>query len=129
MGNLDFKADIVQDEKTLKVTSEGRGTTYKKILCAAFDLAVLKAYSNFSFFRFVYHDGMLEGLDNRKKVNFLILVKNYCDASDLQYILTVIDADLPRDESDIKIPFEQGEVIRELNDAGQEGRLFNLRKF
>jgi len=128
-GNLDFSADIVHDEKTLEVTSEGRGTTYKKLLCAAFDLAVLKNYSKSSFFRFVYHDGILEGLDNRKKNNFLKLVREYCDSYGLQYILTVITADLPRDENDKIIEFKKEEIIRELNDEGQEGRLFNLPKF
>ena len=128
-GNLEFSADIVHDEKTMEVTSEGKGTTYKKLLCAAFDLAVLKNYSKSSFFRFVYHDGILEGLDNRKKNNFLRLVRQYCDSYGLQYILTVITADLPRDENDKVIEFKKEEIIRELNDEGQEGRLFNLPKF
>ena len=128
-GNLEFSAYIVHDEKTMEVTSEGRGTTYKKLLCAAFDLAVLKNYSKISFFRFVYHDGILEGLDNRKKNNFLRLAHQYCDSYGLQYILTVITADLPRDENDKVIEFKKEEIIRELNDEGQEGRLFNLPKF
>jgi uncharacterized protein YydD (DUF2326 family) len=128
-GNLDFSADIVHDEKTMAVTSEGKGTTYKKLLCAAFDLAVLKNYAKQSFFRFVYHDGILEGLDNRKKNNFLKLVREYCDSYGLQYILTVITADLPRDENDKVIEFTKEEIIRELNDEGQTGTLFNLPKF
>jgi len=128
-GNLDFRADIVQDEKTMVVTSEGRGASYKKLLCAAFDLAVLRNYSNLSFFRFVYHDGILEGLDNRKKNNFLKLVRDYCESYGLQYILTVITADLPRDENDKIVEFKKEEIIRELSDEGQEGRLFNLPKF
>jgi uncharacterized protein YydD (DUF2326 family) len=129
LGNLEFSADIVHDEKTMEVTSEGRGTTYKKLLCAAFDLAVLNNYSKRSFFRFVYHDGILEGLDNRKKNNFLKLVREYCDSYGLQYILTVITADLPRDENDKVIEFKKEEIVRELDDEGQTGRLFNLPKF
>lgn len=128
-GNLDFSADIVHDEKTMEITSESKGTTYKKLLCAAFDLAVLKNYSQSSFFRFVYHDGILEGLDNRKKNNFLRLVRDYCNSYGLQYILTVITADLPRDENDKVLEFKKEEIIRELSDEGQEGRLFNLEKF
>jgi len=128
-GNLVFSADIVHDEKTMEITSEGKGTTYKKLLCAAFDLAVLKNYAQNSFFRFVYHDGILEGLDNRKKNNFLKIVRTYCDSCGLQYILTVINADLPRDENDKVIEFKKEEIIRELSDEGQEGRLFNLPKF
>ncbi len=129
VGNIEFSADIVHDEKTMEVTSEGRGTTYKKLLCAAFDLAVLKNYADRSFFRFVYHDGILEGLDNRKKNNFLKLVRGFCESYGLQYILTVITADLPRDENDRAIEFKKEDIIRELNDEGQQGRLFNLPKF
>jgi uncharacterized protein YydD (DUF2326 family) len=128
-GNLDFSADIVHDEKTMEKTSESKGTTYKKLLCAAFDLAVLKNYSQKSFFKFAYHDGILEGLDNRKKNNFLKLVHDYCSLYGLQYILTVITADLPRDEEDKAVEFKKEEIIRELSDEGQEGRLFNLPKF
>ena len=40
-------------------TSEGKGTSYKKMLCAAFDMAVLETYADKSFYRFVYHDGIL----------------------------------------------------------------------
>lgn len=128
-GNIEFNADIIEDEKNMKPTSEGRGTTYKKLLCAAFDLAVLKNYSKASFFRFVYHDGILEGLDNRKKNNFLKLVKEYCQDYGLQYTLTVITADLPRDAEDKIIDFKKEEIVRELHDEGQEGRLFNMAKF
>jgi uncharacterized protein YydD (DUF2326 family) len=71
-GNIEFHADV-QDPERMEVTAEGFGTTYKKFLCMAFDLAVLITYSSRSFYRFVYHDGALEGLDDRKKVNFLNL--------------------------------------------------------
>jgi uncharacterized protein YydD (DUF2326 family) len=128
-GNMEFKAEIVKDETSLKATNEGEGTTYKKFLCAAFDIAVLKVYAPKSFFKFVYHDGMLEGLDNRKKICFLDLVRDYCNNYGLQYILTVIDADLPRDENDKKIQFTKEEIIRELSDEGQKGRLFNMPIF
>ena len=69
---------MIQDEKSLHATSEGKGTSYKKLLCAAFDIAVLKSFATESFYRFVYHDGILEGLDNRKKVQFLKVVRASC---------------------------------------------------
>jgi uncharacterized protein YydD (DUF2326 family) len=40
-------------------------------ICALFDLALLKVYESAPFFHFVYHDGVLEGLDDRKKIAFL----------------------------------------------------------
>jgi len=128
-GNLEFKTDIVKDEKNMTATSQSEGTTYKKILCAAFDLSVLICYNKNSFYRFVYHDGILEGLDNRKKNNYLKLVRSCCHDYDIQYILTVIDADLPRDDNDAKILFHENEVIRELTDEGKNGRLFSMNKF
>jgi uncharacterized protein YydD (DUF2326 family) len=128
-GNLEFEANIIKDEKTLIATSEGKGTSYRKLLCAAFDLAVLKGHYKESFFKFVYHDGVLEGLDNRKKNNYIALVKRFCDEYGLQYILTAIEADLPRDENDAKILFSTEETIRVLSDEGQGGRLFNLPRF
>ena len=128
-GNIEFEAHIVTDEKNGLITSQGKGTSYKKFLCAAFDLAVLKIYHNKSFYRFVYHDGMLEGLDDRKKNKFLALVKQFCTDYGLQYILTVIQSDLPRDTDDKSIPFKTEEVIRELNDEGDSGRLFNMPPF
>ena len=128
LGNLEFNADIVKDEKTLETTSEGEGTSWKKILCVAFDLAVLRAYCDKEFFRFVYHDGVLEGLDNRKKKNFIEIVKDYSTKYNIQYILTAISDDLPR-ESDKKIEFVDDEVICRLDDSGDGGRLFKIPKF
>src|SRR5262249_1982123 len=41
-GNLDFNAQLIRDEESLSATSEGKGTSYRKMLCAAFDMAVLE---------------------------------------------------------------------------------------
>lgn len=57
------------------------------------------------------------------------LVREYCDSYGLQYILTVITADVPRDINDRVIEFTKEEIVRELNDEGQTGTLFNLPKF
>jgi len=122
-GNIEFQADI-QNAENMEITSEGYGTTYKKMLCMAFDLAVLATYRKKSFYRFVYHDGALEGLDNRKKVKFLQMVKLLCQEYDLQYIMTLIDSDIPRDEQDKPIPFSDSEIILRLNDRDDSGRLF-----
>lgn len=128
-GNLDFKIKTLDKEDLDKETSEAKGTSYKKLLCAAFDLTILSVYSERSYYRFVYHDGIFEGLDNRKKVNLLELIRSVCSRDGLQYILTVIDADLPRDEKDQKLLFSQVEIVRELHDQGEEGRLFRMPAF
>lgn len=129
-GNIDFIADFykVQGER-IEPTSESEGFTHKKLLCAAFDLAILIEYSNRSYFRFVYHDGMLEAVDPRKKIIYLNLVKEYCKSQNIQYILTAIDSDLPRDENDKLIYFDENEIICKLSDEGNKGRLFKMDLF
>lgn len=126
-GNLEFSASIVKG--TMEETSEGKGFSYKKILCEIFDLAILKCYSNKDFFRFVYQDGALESLDDRKKLNLLELAEGYCNDYGLQYILTLIEDDLPRDREGKKYTFPEDEIIRELDDTGQHGRLFDMEEF
>ncbi|MCP4545408.1 MAG: DUF2326 domain-containing protein [bacterium] len=127
-GNLEFAAGI-QEPDSMNLTSEDKGTSYRKLLCAAFDMALLLAYENESFYRFVYHDGVLEALDNRKKRAFLEVIRDLCDRHGMQYILTLIDADIPRDENDQRIPFLEGEIIRELFEGSDEGRLFRMPSF
>lgn len=128
-GNIEFEANFVADESSVESTGEGRGTTYRKMLCAAFDIAVLRSYARDSFFRFVYHDGVFESLDERKKVNLLNEIQRVCRLQGLQYVLTVIDADVPRGPDDRTVPFPDGSVIRQLDDSGDQGRLFRMPKF
>lgn len=122
-GNVEFNANI-QNPQSLEITAEGFGTTYRKLLCMAFDLSILIHYSGNSFFRFVYHDGALEGLDDRKKTEFLDIVKKICADHNLQYILTLIDSDLPKNEKNEVISFPSDEICRELHDKDDSGKLF-----
>lgn len=93
-GNIDFKTDII-DENGI-ATSEADGFTYKKILCACFDLAIIINYLDKSFIKFVYHDGCLESLDPRKQYNYLKLIDELCNKYDIQYILTSIESDITK---------------------------------
>ncbi len=128
-GNLEFNVRTLDRNTSGRETSEALGTSYKKILASCFDLTLLTVYSSRQFYRFVYHDGIFEGLDNRRKVSLLNLVREVCNSHGIQYILTVIDSDLPRDERDNKLLFTQQEIIRSLHDRGDEGRLFRTRAF
>jgi uncharacterized protein YydD (DUF2326 family) len=128
-GNLSFNTQTLDRKRTGRETSEAEGTSYKKLLCACFDIAVLRTYSKQSFYRFVYHDGVLEGLDNRKKINLLEIIRETCTDFGIQYILTLIDPDLPRDEQDQRIEFDESEIVRELHDDGEDGRLFRMLAF
>lgn len=128
-GNLEFKVRTLDDDSAERETSESEGTSYKKILATCLDLTLLSVYSNRHFYRFSYHDGIFEGLDNRIKVSLIELVRDVCNQHGVQHILTVIDSDLPRDERDHKLLFRKNEIIRYLHDRGKDGRLFRTRKF
>lgn len=121
-GNIEFKVEVTK-ENEVDITAEGKGNTYQKLLCISFDLAVLVAYSKNSFYRFVYHDGALEGLDNRKKINFISVIRKYCIENNLQYIFTSIEHDVPPEI--LKI-FTEKEICLILNDSGDEGKLFEF---
>lgn len=124
-GNIEFDASIQNSDQTT-ITAKGKGTTYRKFLCMAFDLSILIAYNERSFFKFVYHDGAFEALDDRKKINFIKTARDICKKYDLQYILTTIEDDLPRDEHDNVINFDKDELALTLSDEGDEGRLFEM---
>jgi uncharacterized protein YydD (DUF2326 family) len=119
-GNVEFKTDVAESSR---ITAESNGNTYRKMLCVAFDVAVLIAYREFSFYRFVYHDGVLEGLDNRKKKKFIDLMQEYCKVYDIQYIFTSIEDDLP---VEILETFTTEEKCLILDDSGDEGKLFGF---
>jgi uncharacterized protein YydD (DUF2326 family) len=121
-GNVDFYTDVAPDE-TAEATAEGYGNTYNKMLCVAFDLAVLATYSSKSFFRFVYHDGVFEGLDNRKKELFVQVARNYCQRYNLQYIFSSIEDDVPQN---ILSSFSRAEQFLTLSDQDDRGKLFGF---
>lgn len=123
LGNIEFTADY-QNKADFEITSESEGTSYKKLLCMAFDLSLLIHYSKNSFFKFVYHDGVLEGLDNRIKTRMLDLIKKICDEYDIQYILSLIDSDIPIDNQGMKYHFEDKQICLRLHDKDDSGKLF-----
>ena len=123
-GNVEFDADY-QNKTDLLKTSESEGTSYKKLLCVAFELSLLVNFSNHSFYRFAYHDGVLEGLDDRIKILYIQLAKDFCKKYNLQYIVTLIDSDLPKDDLSI---IKEEDICLELTDKDDSGKLF-LKSF
>jgi len=119
-GHFDFSADILDEAG--RSTSADDGHTYKKLLCVAFDLAILRAHLKDNFPRFVYHDGIFESLDDRKKINLLNVIRQYSNLG-IQQIITVIDSDIPLDTD---IFFDKNEIALVLHDEGIQGRLFKL---
>lgn len=123
-GHLEFKAEVLDDAG--KATSADLGHTYRKLLCIAFDLAVLRAHLDQKFPRFVFHDGVFESLDDRKKANLLAVIREYADLG-VQPIITLIDSDTPPRVEGDKPVFAPEEIVLTLHDAGSEGRLFRMK--
>ncbi|HIF9391738.1 TPA: DUF2326 domain-containing protein, partial [Photobacterium damselae] len=78
-------------------------------------------YSYLDFVRFIYHDGGLETLDERKKKAFLNFIRTNLELFGTQYILTVIDSDMPKG-----VKFTDEEIVLILHDNGPSGRLFKM---
>ena len=127
-GNIEFCAEYTEPESDEK-TQERRATSFKKILCIAFDLAVLINYSDELFFHFVYHDGALEQMESRRKLALLDVVRTTCKKYNVQYIFSVIEEDLPTADDPKKLCPQPAEIVLELHDGGTDGRLFKLNKF
>ena len=126
-NNIEFIPPKVQSNNGEGLeTAKDEGNTYKKLLCVAFDLAILCTYSKESFYRFVYHDDVFSQEDNRVKNRLLNLIRNISSECNIQYILSVIKADLPRSEDDELIEFEDKEVILKLHDRDDSGTLFGF---
>jgi uncharacterized protein YydD (DUF2326 family) len=126
-NNVDFvppKVHSKQDEQ--KETSKDEGNTYKKLLCVAFDLAILTSYNSESYFRFVYHDDVLSQQDNGIKNRLVELIKTLTSQFDLQYILSAIKSDLPLDENDEILYFDDKDVVLKLHDRDESGTLFGF---
>jgi len=124
LGHLEFKAEILDESGN--ATSADLGHTYRKLLCIAFDLAVLRAHLDAKFPRFAFHDGVFESLDDRKKDNLLAVIRRYADLG-IQPVITLIDSDLPvRGEKDGPV-FDASEIVLTLHDENEQGRLFKMR--
>ncbi|MEQ9069224.1 MAG: DUF2326 domain-containing protein, partial [Gimesia chilikensis] len=122
-GNIEVHAEYLDAEN--QPTSEDEGKSYRQSLCAAYDLAITQVLLEDNFLRFVYLDGLLEGMDDRIKLNMIEVLREFSDLG-IQQILTVIDSDLPYTEQGEKFSFEDEEVVLVLHDEGASGRLFRM---
>lgn len=127
-GNLDFHAEFT-DSETEVHTQERRGTSFRQILCIAFDLAVLTTYAHEPFFHFVYHDGGLERLESKRKLALLRVIRRTCCDYGIQYLLSTLDEDLPIAEDILGLCPNAEEIVLELHDGGENGRLFKTARF
>lgn len=121
-GGVDFRAELMSDSGV--ATSGDKGTSYRKLLCIAFDLAVLRAYLDVPFPRFVYHDGALEQLEPRKRQNLIGVFRQYA-AAGVQPIISLLDSDLPAPLGDPRSLVPE-DVVLTLHDEGESGRVFKM---
>jgi len=89
-------------------------------------MAVLRAHLDGKFPRFVYHDGVFESLDDRKKENLLAVIRRYAELG-LQPVITLIDSDLPARAEDGEPVFSADEIVVLLHDESERGRLFQMK--
>ncbi len=124
-GHLEFGAEILDEMGN--PTGAATGHTYKKLLCVAFDMALARAHRQERYPRFLFHDGVFESLDDRKKMNLLQVIKRYTAAYGLQHVITLIDSDMPPNNTESDVPvFDEEEIIVRLHDEGENGRLFKM---
>jgi uncharacterized protein YydD (DUF2326 family) len=126
VGHLEFKAEILDESGN--TTSADLGHTYRRLLCIAFDMAMLRARLSEKFPRFVYHDGVFESLDDRKKRNLLAVIRRYAGLG-IQPIITLIDSDLPAQDEDGGPVFDVSEIVLTLHDENERGRIFKMRSW
>ena len=127
-GNIEFQAEFTDSEGEAE-TQESRGTSFKKLLCIAFDLSVLINYSKDQFFHFVYHDGALEQLESKRRLALLSAARSACAEYGIQYIFSAIEEELPTSDDSNHLCPRPEEIVLELNDSGVEGRLFKVETF
>jgi uncharacterized protein YydD (DUF2326 family) len=122
-GGLDFHAEFVGESGV--ATSGDRGTSYRKLLCIAFDLATIRAYLDVKFPRFVYLDGALEQLEPRKQEKLIGVFRQYASYG-LQPIISLLDSDLPAPLGSSPLTLSQEDIVLTLHDEGEQGRLFKM---
>lgn len=127
-GNIEFHAEYTDSESD-EETQERRGTSFRKLLCIAFDLSVLINYSKDRFFHFVYHDGALEQLESKRKLALLNAVRSACTEHGIQYIFSAIEEELPTADDPDNLCPRPDEIVLELHDGGEDGRLFKVETF
>jgi uncharacterized protein YydD (DUF2326 family) len=122
-GGLEFTAEFIGN--TGVATSGDKGTSYRKLLCIAFDLAMLRTYLDVPFPRFVYHDGALEQLEPRKREKLIGVFRQYA-ALGIQPVFSLLDSDLPSALNSGSGTLRSEDIVLTLHDEGEQGRLFRM---
>jgi uncharacterized protein YydD (DUF2326 family) len=111
-GNINFETSVLNQSRD--ITGKGDGYTSTKVLCASFVLAILIHYSSKSYYRFAYHDGVIESWGDNHKIQFINLIREYCNKYDIQYIFSLIKSDVPSN-----FQLKENEIIRTLSKGNE----------
>ena len=84
---------------------------------------MLRAFSDQHFPRFLFHDGVFEQLEPRKKLNLLRVLREHARLG-LQPIVTALDSDLPSGDPGEVV--RDDEIVLRLHDQGEAGRYLAL---
>jgi uncharacterized protein YydD (DUF2326 family) len=122
-GHIEFDVGLVDAEG--KPTKAGEGFSYTRLMCVAFDMALMRAHLHDAYPHFIYHDGVLETLDDRKKLNLIDVIRDYA-ALGVQHVVTMIESELPVDATGGRFAFDDDEIVLRLHDEGDDGRLFKM---
>ena len=126
-GNLEFETVFITDNG--KPTLEDYGSSFRKIMCVAFDLAVLKSHIETKFPRFVYHDGIFESIDDNIKYRLRDKLYEYSQVG-IQQIVTLINSDIPNGSTPEDFFKDKGHIILRLHDSEDDsGRLFRKMRY
>ena len=94
-GNPVFEPVTIDRREADKLTGQSDGHTATKMQCSIFVLAFLMTYSNKNFFKFAYHDGLIESWNDGLKIKFFAEIREVCKQYGIQYIISVIKSDVP----------------------------------
>lgn len=95
VGNPEFEVKAV-DSLTFQPVSKDDGKTYNMLITSLLDIAIAISYSSKHYHHFIFHDGILEGVDQRIKVNFINEIRNICKLYGIQFIFTSIEDDISK---------------------------------
>lgn len=124
-NNPDFNLKYI-NTNTDTYTSEDEGGTYGEWLEACFCVSIIVVYAKYSFYKFLFQDGIMESGDDRRKRNFIFELKRLCEVFKIQYISTAIEHEINSNEVKEVLDLSK-DIVLELDDRSDgSGTLYGF---